>query len=75
MRLMVWSKARAMRQIPMESWVVLNHGRVPERVYGGFKAGIVNVNRVVLGSGTAKSSVLRPRYDVSLSVKGDAERR
>ncbi len=75
MRLMAWSKARAMRQMLTGSQAVLNWGRVPKRTYGGLEAGIVNVNRVVLGRGTARSVVRRPWEDVSHSVKGDPERR
>ncbi len=59
MLLMAWLKARAVRQTSMGSWAVPNHGRVPARVCGGSEAGIVNVNQVVLGRGTARSSVLR----------------
>ncbi len=51
MWLMAWSKARAMRQMLMEWQVVPNHRRVPERVYGGSKAWMVNVKGVVLGRG------------------------
>ncbi len=59
MRLMAWSNARAMKQMSMGSQAAPNHGRVPERVYGGSNDGIVNMNGVVLGIGTAKSLVLR----------------
>ncbi len=38
-----------------------NHGREPKRAHGGLEAGIVNVNWVALGSGTARSLVLRLR--------------
>ena len=58
---MVWSKARAMRQILTGLRAVPNHGRVPERVYSGSEAGIVNMNGVALGSGTARSLVLMLR--------------
>ena len=58
---MAWSEARAMRQMLMGCQVVPNSGRVPERVYGGLEAGIVNVNGVVSRSGTARSLMLRPR--------------
>ncbi len=60
MRLMVWSKVRAMRQMLVGSRAVPNCGRVPERVYGGVEAGIVNMNGVVLGRATVRSMVRRP---------------
>ncbi len=58
---MVWSKAKVMRQMVTKLRAVPNQGRVPERVYGGLEAGIVNVNGVALGSGTARSLVLMLR--------------
>ncbi len=50
-----------MRQMSMGLWSVPNRGRSLVRVYGGLEAGMVNVNGMVLGSGTARSMVRRPQ--------------
>ncbi len=54
--LMVWSKARTMRQMSMGWLVVPNRGRVLERVYSGLDAGMVYVKGVALGSVMARST-------------------
>ncbi len=51
---MAWSKARAMRQTLTGLQVAPNCGRVPERVYGGSEAGMVNVKGVGWRSGMAR---------------------
>ncbi len=61
MRLMAWSKARAMRQMLIGWHVVPNRGRLLEKMFGGLEAGMVNVKGVALGSGMARSSVLMPQ--------------
>ncbi len=61
MRLMAWLNARAMRQMLAGLRAVPNWGRVPERVYGGLEAGIVNVNGVDSGRGAVRCVVRRLR--------------
>lgn len=69
-----WLKAKAMGQMVMGLWAVIDWGRESEMVMGGSEAGIVNMKGAASGMGSERSLLLMLPYSVSHLVKGEPER-